>query len=54
MAETWKINGTYFEACSCDVACPVPFLVHPQMEIVLRLPDGILTMETFKALILTA
>lgn len=18
----WRLNGTYFEACNCDVACP--------------------------------
>ena len=29
MAEKWKISGTYFEACSCDVACPCTFLSAP-------------------------
>jgi len=29
MAEKWKLNGTYFEACTCDVACPCVFLSAP-------------------------
>ena len=29
MPEKWKISGTYFEACSCDVACPCTFLSAP-------------------------
>jgi len=29
MAENWKINGTYFEACNCDVACPCTFFSAP-------------------------
>ena len=29
MAEKWKISGTYFEACNCDVACPCTFLSAP-------------------------
>ena len=29
MSEKWKISGTYFEACSCDVACPCTFLSAP-------------------------
>jgi hypothetical protein len=29
MAETWKINGTYFEACNCAAACPCVFLSAP-------------------------
>ena len=29
MADNWKISGTYFEACSCDVACPCTFLSAP-------------------------
>lgn len=29
MTEAWKINGTYFEACNCDVACPCVFLSDP-------------------------
>jgi hypothetical protein len=29
MAETWKVNGTYFEACNCAAACPCVFLSAP-------------------------
>jgi hypothetical protein len=29
MSENWKISGTYFEACSCDIACPCVFLSAP-------------------------
>ena len=29
MAEKWKLTGTYFESCSCDVACPCTFLSAP-------------------------
>ena len=29
MAEQWKLTGTYFEACSCDIACPCTFLSAP-------------------------
>lgn len=26
---TWKIEGTYFEACNCETACPCVFLSKP-------------------------
>jgi len=29
MAETWKVKGTYFEACNCSVACPCVFMSAP-------------------------
>ena len=29
MAEPWKVNGTYFEACNCATACPCVFLSAP-------------------------
>ena len=29
MAENWNLNGTYFEACNCDVACPCILLGPP-------------------------
>lgn len=29
MSEQWKLAGTYFEACNCDVACPCVFLSAP-------------------------
>jgi hypothetical protein len=29
MAESWKVNGTYFEACNCAAACPCVFLSAP-------------------------
>src|SRR5687768_17290848 len=29
MSEKWKLTGTYFEACSCDIACPCTFLSAP-------------------------
>ena len=29
MANPWKVNGTYFEACNCAAACPCVFLSAP-------------------------
>ena len=29
MTQEWKINGTYFEACNCEAACPCVFLSDP-------------------------
>lgn len=29
MTTEWKVSGTYFEACSCDVACPCVFTSAP-------------------------
>ena len=29
MAESWKVKGTYFEACNCATACPCVFLSAP-------------------------
>jgi hypothetical protein len=29
MSENWKLSGTYFEACNCDIACPCTFLSAP-------------------------
>jgi hypothetical protein len=29
MTTNWKIDGTYFETCNCDVACPCVFLSPP-------------------------
>ncbi len=29
MASKWNLNGTYFEACNCDVACPCVFTNAP-------------------------
>jgi hypothetical protein len=29
MPNSWKISGSYFETCSCDVACPCIFLSPP-------------------------
>jgi hypothetical protein len=29
MSQEWKLNGTYFEACNCDAACPCIFLSDP-------------------------
>jgi hypothetical protein len=29
MSQDWKINGTYFEACNCEAACPCIFLSDP-------------------------
>ena len=29
MAESWKVSGTYFEACNCAAACPCIFLSAP-------------------------
>jgi len=32
MSEQWKLTGTYFESCSCDVACPCTFLSAPTKD----------------------
>ena len=29
MTEKWKVSGTYFEGCNCDIACPCIFLNAP-------------------------
>jgi hypothetical protein len=29
MTADWKLEGTYFEACNCDAACPCVFLSSP-------------------------
>lgn len=29
MGSKWKIDGTYFETCNCDAACPCVFLSSP-------------------------
>jgi len=29
MAEKWNLEGTYFETCNCDAACPCVFLSAP-------------------------
>jgi hypothetical protein len=29
MSAEWKLDGTYFETCNCDVACPCVFLSAP-------------------------
>jgi len=29
MGSQWNINGTYFESCNCDTACPCVFLSSP-------------------------
>lgn len=29
MAEQWKLDGSYFEACNCEAACPCVFLSPP-------------------------
>jgi len=29
MTNKWKLDGMYFEACNCDVACPCVFLSPP-------------------------
>jgi hypothetical protein len=29
MADTWQLDGIYFEACNCDAACPCVFLSPP-------------------------
>jgi hypothetical protein len=29
MPTPWKVTGSYFEACNCDVACPCVFLSPP-------------------------
>jgi len=29
MAKSWKVTGTYFEACNCAAACPCVFLSAP-------------------------
>jgi|SRR6185503_1321537 len=32
MTGNWKLEGDYFEACSCDVVCPCLFLGNPDEE----------------------
>jgi hypothetical protein len=32
MSENWKLEGTYFESCNCEVACPCVFLNSPTEE----------------------
>lgn len=32
MAENWRLEGDYFEACNCDVLCPCLFLGNPDNE----------------------
>ena len=29
MPTSWKVSGSYFEACSCEIACPCIFLSAP-------------------------
>jgi len=29
MADSWKLEGDYFEACNCDVVCPCVYLGDP-------------------------
>jgi len=29
MSEKWKLTGTFFETCNCDIACPCTFLSAP-------------------------
>lgn len=29
MAEQWRLSGTYFETCNCEMACPCVFLSPP-------------------------
>ena len=29
MSQDWNLNGTYFEACNCETACPCVFLSDP-------------------------
>jgi hypothetical protein len=29
MSQEWKLDGTYFETCNCDAACPCLFLSDP-------------------------
>jgi len=29
MSQEWKLDGTYFETCNCDAACPCVFLSDP-------------------------
>jgi hypothetical protein len=29
MAESWKVNGIYFESCNCAAACPCVFMSAP-------------------------
>ncbi len=41
MSEKWKLTGTYFEACSCDIACPCTFLSAPTTGNAMHLLDGI-------------
>lgn len=32
MSTNWKLDGTYFETCNCDVACPCVFLSPPNED----------------------
>ena len=32
MPSSWKIAGSYFEACNCEVACPCVFTSPPTGE----------------------
>ena len=32
MPDSWKIVGSYFETCNCDLACPCVFLSPPTSE----------------------
>jgi hypothetical protein len=32
MSSPWKLTGTYFEACNCEVACPCVFLSAPSHD----------------------
>lgn len=32
MAENWRLEGDYFEACNCNVLCPCLFLGNPDNE----------------------
>ena len=32
MSDNWKLSGTYFESCNCDVACPCIFLSAPTQD----------------------
>lgn len=33
MSHDWKVNGTYFEACNCEAACPCIFLSDPTDDV---------------------
>jgi len=33
MSKNWKIEGNYFESCTCDVVCPCIFLKEKSMVI---------------------